>query len=149
MSYSSIFSSTKTTKKKVFISYDHSEDVDYKNMLKAWDANSNFEFEFDQRSPDMAINSDNATKVKQALTAKMKEADYLLVIVGAKTSTSKWCTWEIDRAKMDDTKLKLAAVKLASTNATPPGLLNVGCAFTMSFTQEGVIKVLEEAKVGY
>ena len=34
-------------KTKVFVSYDHSEDALYKRLLQAWDANSNFDFEFD------------------------------------------------------------------------------------------------------
>lgn len=34
----------------VFISYDHSEDVHYKRLLEAWDANSNFDFQFENHS---------------------------------------------------------------------------------------------------
>src|SRR5437868_8073570 len=88
-----------TVKKKVFISYDHSEDAHYKNLLAAWDANTNFEFQFDNRSPNEAIDSTDAGTVKAALTTMIKSAEYLLVIVGAKSHTSKWMTWEIDRAK--------------------------------------------------
>lgn len=33
-------------KPKVFVSYDHSEDVLYKRLLQAWDANPDFAFEF-------------------------------------------------------------------------------------------------------
>ena len=65
-------------RKKVFISYDHSEDVHYKRLLEAWDANTNFEFEFDNRSPGVAIDSNQASVTKAALTKKMKEALYLL-----------------------------------------------------------------------
>ena len=36
--------------KKVFVSYDHSEDVHYKYLLQAWDANTDFDFEFDNES---------------------------------------------------------------------------------------------------
>jgi hypothetical protein len=75
---------------KVFISYDHSEDVHYKRLLEAWDANSGFDFEFDNRSPSTAIDSVAAAVIKAVLTSKMKEATHLLVIVGAKTYMSKW-----------------------------------------------------------
>lgn len=136
-------------KKKVFISYDHSEDANYKYLLSAWDANTNFQFEFDNRSPGVAIDSTDAAAIKAALTRKMKEAEYLLVIIGKKTHTSKWVTWEIDRAKQDDVKLKLAAVKIDREYTTPAGLLGVGTAFAYSFSQDGVIKALDEAKVGY
>src|SRR5258708_30746730 len=121
------------TKKKVFISYDHSEDVHYKRLLEAWDANTNFEFEFDNRSPSVAIDSNNAGAVKAALTKKMKEAKYLLVIIGKKTYTSKWVDWEIERAKQSDIKLKLAAVKIDRAYTSPTGLLGVNTSWTYSF----------------
>ena len=34
-----------TAKPKVFVSYDHSEDANYKRLLQAWDANPDFDFE--------------------------------------------------------------------------------------------------------
>jgi MTH538 TIR-like domain (DUF1863) len=135
--------------KKVFISYDHSEDRHYKDLLRAWDANSNFEFEFDQRSPNEAIDSDDASRIKQALTRKMGEADYLLVIVGEKSHKSKWMQWEIERAKQNDLKLKLAAVKLDSTYTTPLGLLGTGTSFAMSFSRDGIINALANATNNY
>jgi hypothetical protein len=136
-------------KKKVFVSYDHSEDLKYKNLLAAWDANSNFEFSFDQRSPNEPIDSQVADRVKAALTVMMKSADYLLVIVGSKSHTSKWMTWEIDRAKKDDVKLNLAAVKIAGGYVTPPGLLGVGTAWAYSFEQDSILKALESATNSY
>jgi hypothetical protein len=120
-------------KLKVFVSYDHSEDVHYKRLLQAWDANPEFDFEFDSRGPDAAIDSQEATVVKSALTAKMKTATHLLVLVGAKTAQSKWITWEVQRAKMADVKLKLAGVKLAQNNVTPLNLLGCGTSWATSF----------------
>jgi MTH538 TIR-like domain (DUF1863) len=136
-------------KKKVFISYDHSEDAHYKRLLEAWDANSDFDFQFDNRSPGTAIDSTDAGKIKAALTTMMKSAEYLLVIVGKKSHTSKWMTWEIDRAKQSDIKLKLAAVKIDRDNTTPPGLLNTGTSWTYSFTRDGIITALNNAKNNY
>lgn len=136
-------------KKKVFVSYDHSEDAHYKYLLEAWDANPAFDFEFDNRSPNVAIDSISASTIKSALTTKMKEADYLLVIVGAKTSSSKWVTWEIERAKQYDVKLKLAAVKIKRDNVTPSGLLGVGTSWAYSFSRDSVIAALNSAKNTY
>lgn len=114
-------------RKKVFISYDHSEDVNYRRLLEAWDANTNFEFAFDNRSPSVAIDSNKLAVVKAALTRKMKEAKYLLVIIGKKTYTSKWVEWEIERAKQND--IKLAAVKLKLNIYLASGL--AGCTYFM------------------
>jgi hypothetical protein len=136
-------------KTKVFVSYDHSEDAHYKRLLQAWDANPDFDFNFDSRGPNVAIDSDEAAKVKAALTSMMKSATHLLVLVGAKTSTSQWIQWEIDRAKQSDVKLKLAAVKLAKDNLTPSGLLNVGTAWATSFERDRIVEALKAAKIGY
>jgi len=136
-------------KPKVFVSYDHSEDAHYKRLLQAWDANPDFDFEFDSRGPDVAIDSSDAAVVKAALTVRMKSATHLLVLVGAKSSKSNWMAWEIDRAKQSDVKLKLAAVKLSKDNETPTALLNVGTSWATSFTRDRVVDALKNAKVGY
>lgn len=136
-------------KTKVFVSYDHSEDAHYKYLLQAWDANLDFDFEFDSRGPNVAIDSTDAAVVKARLTTLMKSATHLLILVGAKSHTSKWMTWEIERAKQSDVKLKLAAVKLAKTNTTPPGLLNVGTAWATSFERDRIVEALKQAKADY
>lgn len=135
--------------KKVFVSYDHSEDAHYKRLLQAWDANTSFDFEFDSRGPDVPIDSEDAGRIKAALTAKMKEGDYLLVIVGKKTYTSKWVTWEIDRAKQSDVKLRLTAVKIDRDNITPSGLIGVGTSWAYSFTLESIVNALDGATNNY
>lgn len=136
-------------KKKVFVSYDHSEDALYKLMLQAWDANTKFDFEFDSRGPDVAINSSNAGTVKASLATKMKTATHLLVLVGKESAGSSWIAWEIERAKEDDTKLKIAAVKLAKGNATPAGLLGISTAWATSFERDRIVDALDDATVGY
>jgi hypothetical protein len=136
-------------KTNVFVSYDHSEDVHYKRLLQAWDANPDFDFEFDSRGPNVAIDSDDAAVVKAALARQMKAATHLLVLVGEKSHSSKWMKWEIDRAKQSDIKLKLAAVKLSKNNVTPTGLLNVGTGWATSFERDRIVDALKAAKVGY
>jgi len=136
-------------KTKVFVSYDHSEDVHYKRLLQAWDANADFEFDIDSRGPNVAIDSTDAGPVKTALTKMMMSATHLLVLVGEKSNKSTWMHWEIDRAKQSDVKLKLAAVKLAKDNVTPTGLLNVGTAWATSFERDRIVDALKNATVGY
>jgi hypothetical protein len=131
--------------KKVFVSYDHSEDVHYKDLLRAWDANTDFDFEFDLRSPNVAIDSSDASVVQGALTKKMKESDYILVIVGEKSHTSKWMKWEINRAQEGDTKLKFAAVRIGTSNVYPASLPNY-TAITDGFTLKGIEDILNRAK---
>lgn len=129
--------------KKVFVSYDHSEDIDYKRLLQAWDANTSFDFDFDSRGPNVPIDSFDASVIKGVLTAKMKSADYLLVIVGEKTYTSKWIRWEINRATESDVKLKLAVVKIKSYYQLPEGL--AGASVSPNFTLDGIVQALNNA----
>jgi MTH538 TIR-like domain (DUF1863) len=136
-------------KHKVFVSYDHSEDANYKRLLQAWDANESFDFECDSRGPNVAINSADASKIKASLTTMMKSATHLLVLVGEKTADSDWVNWEIERAKMSDVKLKLAAVKLAKDNVSPAGLLGVGTSWATSFTRDRVVEALNDARNTY
>ena len=131
--------------KKVFVSYDHSEDIHYKELLRAWDANTTFDFKFDLRSPNVAIDSIAASVIKASLTKKMKESDYILIIIGEKSSSSKWIKWEINRAQQSDTKLKFAAVKIKSTNTLPSGLPNY-TVISSGFTLEGIVEALNKAK---
>lgn len=136
-------------KKRVFVSYDHSEDAHYKRLLQAWDANPDFDFDFDSRGPNVPINSSDAAVIKQSLTRMMKDSTHLLVIVGEQSHKSDWMTWESDRAKQSDVKLKLAAVKLARTNVTPPGLLNSGTSWATSFERDRIVEALNSATNGY
>jgi hypothetical protein len=136
-------------KTKVFVSYDHSEDAHYKRLLQAWDSNPDFEFEMDSRGPNVAIDSTAAGPIKASLTRMMKDATHLLVLVSAKSNTSKWIQWEIERAKALDTGLKLAAVKLAKDNITPSGLLGVGTSWATSFTRDRIVDALKNARNGY
>jgi hypothetical protein len=131
--------------KKVFVSYDHSEDVHYKYLLQAWDANTDFDFEFDQRSPNKPIDSIDAPVIQGALTKKMKESDYILVIIGSKSYNSKWMKWEIERAQQSDTNLKFAAIKLSSSNTNPSGLPNI-TSMANGFTLKEISAALQNAK---
>lgn len=132
---------------KVFISYDHSEDARYKHLLQGWSNHPNFDFEFDNRSVQTPINSDDASRVKAGITMKLKQATHLLVIVGKLSYTSDWINWEIEKAK--ELGLKLAAVKIDRANNSPAGLLGVGTSWATSFTEKQIIEALNGAVVGY
>ena len=131
--------------KKVFVSYDHSEDAHYRDLLRAWDANGDFDFELDLRSPTVSIDSTEAGVIQGSLTKKMKESEYILVIIGAKAYSSKWMKWEIERAKQTDTNLKFAAVKLKSNN-TNPAVLPSNTAIADEFKLDKIVNALNKAQ---
>ena len=77
-------------KKTIFISYDYDNDRKYKNMLLAWDKNTEFDFGFRDQSADVSIQSLDAAAIKRAISAKINVATYFLCLVGSKTSKSDW-----------------------------------------------------------
>lgn len=121
--------------KKIFVSYDYDNDKKHRYLLSAWDANEAFDFRFDDHSTPK-INSENAGRIKAAIAAKMANAECLLVIVGQYTASSEWVAWEIEKAK--ELGLSLIGVKIRPSYTSPPGLLNAGASWAMSFTDAGV-----------
>lgn len=131
-------------KKKVFISYDYTNDKHYKNLLLAWDANGQFDFGFHDHSADVSINSDDAAAIKRAISAKINSATYFLCIIGSKTHKSSWVKCEIEKAV--ELGKKIVAVKTSSTNESPSEILGVGASWAMSFTFDSITSAIEDAK---
>ncbi|WP_222433411.1 TIR domain-containing protein [Rummeliibacillus suwonensis] len=139
-------------KKKVCISFDYENDKHYKNLLSAWDKNTDFEFSFNDLTPS-EINSDDYSRVKAVLTQKINSATYLLVIIGKHANDKhprsieigdkNWINWEINKGK--ELGKKLIAVKLDNSNESPSAILNSGASWAKSFTQESIINALNKA----
>ena len=139
-------------KKRVFVSFDYDNDKHYKALLKAWDANPTFDFYFSDLSSN-EINSWSVPVVKQVLSKKINEATYTVIIVGKEANKQhkdhkeigyrNWLNYEV--AKSNGHKNKLVAIKLDKTYESPEQLLNAGATWAMSFTQEAIIKALNDA----
>jgi hypothetical protein len=122
--------------KKVFVSYDYDNDKHYKNLLLAWDAHQDFDFDMKDHSADVSIDSTTASTIKQAISTKINSATYFLCIVGKNTHKSKWVVWEI--AKAVGLKKKIVVVKTEKSNVTPSGLEGVGASWALSFTFDSI-----------
>lgn len=139
-------------KKKVFVSFDYENDKYYKFMLDAWDKNSNMEFAFNDCSSD-EIHSNSVSVVKAALTRRINDCTYTLVIVGAHSSElhkdykeigyTNWQNFEI--ARSHDNGNKIVAVKIGKSYNSPEELLGIGASWAMSFSQQAIISALNEA----
>lgn len=134
---------------KVFVSFDFDHDRLYKYLLEAWSENKNIRFSFEDKS-SREINTNNIGRVKAALTAKIREADCLLAVIG-KYSNSKhrdsdligyrnWQAFEI--AKANEAGLKIVAVKLDKTFVGPNEIYNSGCSWAYSYTLDSIIDAL-------
>jgi hypothetical protein len=139
-------------KKKVFVSFDYENDKHYKFLLEAWDANPNFDFWFNDHS-SQEINSWSIPTIKSALTSKINQATYTLVIVGSEANKrhkdyleigyKNWLNFEIAKSKANGNKL--VVVKLDKSYESPDELLNAGATWAMSFGQDAILKALAEA----
>lgn len=137
---------------KVFVSFDYENDRSYKYLLEAWNGNSEFEFTFQDMSPD-EIQSTDVGRVKAALTAKINKASHTFVIVGQYANSrhedqvligsKNWINFEIKQSKANANKL--VAIKLDRTYVSPDELLNANASWAMSFTEEAILKALRNA----
>lgn len=139
-------------KKKVFVSFDYTNDKHYKFLLDAWDANKNMDFVFEDCSSD-EIQSNNIPTIKAGLTRRINTTTYTLVIVGKEANAQhkdhvaigykNWINFEV--AKSKEHKNKLVAVKIDKSYESPDELMGSGAKWAMSFTQDAIIKALNEA----
>jgi hypothetical protein len=139
-------------KNEVFVSFDYDNDRHYKYLLEAWDANPVFDFVFSDKTPD-EINTTNIGRIKAAITAKVNSATHTLVIVGKEANKThkhskligfkNWINFEIYRSKLNDNKI--AAVKIDKSYESPDELSGAGASWAMSFTEDAIIKALDEA----
>jgi hypothetical protein len=139
-------------KKKVFVSFDYDDDKNYRNLLKAWDANPEFDFYMSDFTPG-EINTWAVSRIKAALTTSIRQATYTLVIVGknankkhpksAEIGYKNWINFEI--AKSKEEKNRLVGVKIDREYESPDELLGAGASWAMSFTKDAILKALEEA----
>lgn len=128
-------------KKRVFISFDYTNDHRYKDLLLAWNANGDFEFSFENKTPS-EIQSNNIPTIKAALSRKINESDVTLVIVGAECNKQhkdhiaigckNWQIYEINKTK--EVGHKIVAVKLNMYNDSPNELYGSGVSWAMCFT---------------
>ncbi|MFC4263850.1 TIR domain-containing protein [Ferruginibacter yonginensis] len=130
-------------KKKIFVSYDYTNDKHYKNLLLAWDANRLFDFSIHDHSADVGINSSNAGAIKSVLSRYINEATYFLVIIGPKTHKSQWVKWEIEKAV--ELGKRIVAVKTDRENTSPSELYGVGASWAMSFTYQSIVDAIANA----
>jgi hypothetical protein len=136
-------------KKKVFVSFDYDNDKHFKFLLEAWDANPEFDFFFSDLS-SKEIQSNSVSVVKQALSAKINQATYTLVIVSKEANKrhpdhkeigyTNWLNYEI--AKSKEHKNKLIAVKIDRVYESPEELLGADASWAMSFTRDNIIEAL-------
>ncbi len=83
---------------KVFISHSWAYVEDLRNLRNLLEKRGYFNVQFEEATPDVPINSENANYIKQRLKQKISNSDIVLGIAGVYASYSDWMTWELDKA---------------------------------------------------
>ncbi|MDP9316332.1 MAG: TIR domain-containing protein [Chloroflexota bacterium] len=139
-------------RKKICISFDWHNDRNYRHLLSAWAANANNPVDFIDLTPG-EIDTNAVDRVKAVLTTQIRAATHTLVLLGAHANTRhrdsvtigtrNWIWWEIEKSKAEGKGL--IAVRLATGNPTPDPLYNSGVKWATSFTQDEILKAINEA----
>ncbi len=139
--------------KKVFVSFDYDSDKRYKYLLEAWHANPDFEFLFADKTPD-EIDTNNIGRIKAALTTRINDATYTLVIIGKDANKThrhskligfkNWINFEIHQSKLN--RNKIVAIKIDRSYESPDEISGAGASWAMSFERDPILKALKEAK---
>ncbi|MBR2704344.1 MAG: TIR domain-containing protein [Clostridia bacterium] len=141
------------SKRKIFVSFDYENDRKHKYLLEAWNGNDEFEFEFDDKSTK-EINSWNIPTIKAALTAKIRSAEYTIVIVGEEANKrhkdsaligyKNWQNFEIAKSKENGNKI--IAIKINRLYESPEELLGCNASWAYSFTEEAIMRAVRSAR---
>lgn len=128
----------KKRRRKIFVSFHSKNEAKYRNMLKAWQKNSNFDLDFHDKSVGISINTNNESRIKAGITKKLNESNLVLCIVGEETHQRLMVNWELKKAK--ELHKKILIVKTNSKYKTPTCLLNSNLTILNSFNKEEIIK---------
>ena len=82
----------------VFISHSWAYVEDLNNLKKLLENRGYFNVQFEEATPDVPINSENATYIRQRLKQKIANSNIVLGIAGIYASHSEWMQWELDKA---------------------------------------------------
>lgn len=136
-------------KKHVCVSFDFENDKNYYYLLKAWDNNPNIEFSITDCTAS-EIQTESVSKVKQVLSTKIGEANYMIALIGehsdelhpdhTKIGYQNWQAYEI--AKNNEKGNGLVVVKLNSTYSAPSEAYGIGAEWVYSFNMNDISTAL-------
>lgn len=131
--------------KRVCVSFDYEHDRDYYHLLEAWNKNPNIEFSIHNCTPS-EIQSESILVIKQVLSTKIGEANYMIAIIGEHSDDEhpdsdeigykNWQAYEID--KNDEKGNGLVVVKLDSSDTAPEECYGVDAEWVTGFSEEKI-----------
>lgn len=138
-------------KKKVCCSFDYENDREYYYLLEAWNSNPSIDFSINDCTPS-EIQSESVSKIKQVLSTKIGQANYMIAIIGEHSDDEhpdseeigykNWQAYEI--AKNHEKGNGLVVVKLDSSYSAPAEAYNIGAEWVNSFNLNDILSKLDE-----
>ena len=138
-------------KKKVCVSFDFEHDKSYYYLLEAWNSNPNIDFSINDCTPS-EIQSESISKIKQVLSTKIGQANYMIAIIGKHSDDEhpdsedigyrNWQAYEID--KNHEKSNGLVVVKLDSSYTAPVEAYGIGAKWVNSFNLDDILTALNE-----
>ena len=85
---------------KTYVCFDADEDIRYYNLMKAWKANDNIDFDFhNAHELNNLRDSSNEETIKRRLKERLYNTKLMIVLVGEKTKNLyKFVRWEMEVA---------------------------------------------------
>lgn len=138
-------------KKKVIVSFDFENDKRYYHLLKAWNANPDFDFLFSDFTPS-EIQTSSVSTIKRVLSRKVHDANYMIAIIGEHSNDyhpdyrdigyRNWQAYEI--AKNHECGNKLVVVEINPNCIAPQEAYNIDTHWVYSFNERNIIDALNE-----
>lgn len=137
--------------KKVVCSFDYEHDKHYYYLLEAWNKNPNIDFHITDCTPS-EIQSESVAVIKQQLSWKIGDANYMIAIVGKHSNDlhkdhneigyRNWQDYEI--AKNYEKGNSLVIVKLDSSYSEPIECYGKGAKWITGFDMDRIKSALNE-----
>lgn len=134
-----------TLYKKVYVSLDIKNDVNYKHMLSAWNHSNGLEFV--SRYND----GGDVSSQKTLIMSLLKSANIVLTIIGSKSDSlhvkskdigyRNWQNFEIAKAR--EYKKKIVAVFIDTSFSTPVELLGAGYIKVNKFDHDSILRAIK------
>ncbi len=137
--------------KKIVCSFDYENDRIYYNLLEAWNKNPNIDFHISDCTPD-EIQTASVTTIKNVLSRKIGEANYMIAIIGKHSNDlhvdykeigyRNWQSYEIE--KNYEKGNGLVVVKLDSSCSVPTACYGKGAKWVHGFDGSKIKEALDE-----
>ena len=146
-------------KNKIYVCFDADEDMDYYNLLKAWNKNENFDFlMYNAHELNNLRDGSKEQTIKRKLKERLDNSKLMIVLIGKNTKyLYKYVRWEIEQAiELDIPIIAVNIVKdsdgkynrkLDDTNC--PKILKETMALHVAFREKILSKAIEEWPSAY